>query len=1339
LSAPDIPAPPAPEEPTQAKPRRRWWLRLPLAILAQALLLVLLALGWLLGTQSGLRFALGVADEVAPGLLRVEEARGRVLGDLHLTGVAVHTPGLDLGLRRLDLAWSPLGTLAGTLRVKELTLHDLDLTIAPSEEPPEDTGPVELPAILLPIGVELEQILVENVSIRQGEEAPPFVIGRAALSASLRGSALTLRDLSVSLPEPQLTAQAKGRAELTGDYPLDLGLDWALTQAPALSLTGEAKVGGDLARLTLDHRLKGSVEAILTAVVERVVDAPRWQGTLVLARVDLPAIQADLPAVDLSGRIETAGDLDDARVQGKLTGSAPDLPDFGHLSADLDLTWRQQVLDVATLELTEDKSGAHLTADGQVDLSQAVGRFEVRAAWEKLRWPLTGAPLAEARQGKLDASGTFEAYRYALAAEVWGRDFPQAALRLAGEGDQASTLIEQLEIDTLDGHIRADGRAAWAPAVGWDIKLAAEGLDTAGQWPDLPARIGLTLTSAGGLDAFDYKLDGKLDSTALPAATLALAGTGDVGSTRLASLRIDTLGGNIQGQAEAAWDPQVTWDAALDLADIDPGKQWPEWKGRIAGHLESAGRLGDEGPDLTALIRDLAGTLRGYPVKANADVTMRGKEIGIRELRLASGPSRLKASGSVGERLDLVFDLDSPDLKTLLPEAAGSVRAEGKVSGTLEAPAAKLDLAADGVSVAGQGIERLTGKADLNLAPGGRMVVDLNGQRLAAGGLTFETLRVQGDGDMGAHRLSAKVEGEPLSLELGAGGGLGANNAYRGEIKELAVRSRDFGTWRLQRAAALALDGEKISAGPLCLRNEAGSGGCTRFEQTKAGVWAANLDLERLAFDLLAPFIPPGLVLEGEATAKASFAADGPRLTGTADVRIPRGVLSADRGEKVEALDFSAAGVGVDAGAKGLDIKLSLPLAELGGLKGQVSLPGWRLDDPARPDQALRGSLRGSLTRLAVVSRLVPDITNVTGRIDLDLGLAGSIGRPGVKGYAKLADGGLQVPFIGLAITDLAFEARAEALERIDYSGGFTAGDGRLTLKGQTRLAGGGPVTQIEASGERLRLANSKEYFLLASPGIKVEAGPTGASVTGKVVVPEARIRPRTIPAGTVSPSPDVVIGAAVDKQPAYPVKLDLRLVLGQGVSVDAFGLSGRIAGDLRVFQEPGKELLGDGELKVIDGTYRLSGGLGLTAAIGKPLTIEQGIIVFAKTPLSNPGLVLTAKREGGDVTAGVRVFGTLKRPKMTFFSDSDPGMSQAEVTNYLVTGIPPKGSGGDTENNSLSLGTYIAPKLFMEYESSIGDQSDKVKLRYELNNWVELQTETGDAQGGDIFIKLER
>ncbi len=204
-----------PETAEPPRRRRRSWPRLALTLLLQLLLVAFLLLGWVLGTQSGLRFALGLAEDLTSGLLRVEQADGRVLGDLHLDGVAVRAPDLSLDVGSFDLRWRPLGLFTGTLRILELSARDIDIEVAPAEQE-VDSGPISLPAIVLPLSLELEQALVERLRIGAPGAETPFRVDRAALAASLRGSELTLTELSVSLPEPLVNAQAQGGVQLDG-------------------------------------------------------------------------------------------------------------------------------------------------------------------------------------------------------------------------------------------------------------------------------------------------------------------------------------------------------------------------------------------------------------------------------------------------------------------------------------------------------------------------------------------------------------------------------------------------------------------------------------------------------------------------------------------------------------------------------------------------------------------------------------------------------------------------------------------------------------------------------------------------------------------------------------------------------------------------------------------------------------------------------------------------------------------------------------------------------------------------------------------------------------------
>ncbi|BCU07033.1 translocation/assembly module TamB domain-containing protein [Allochromatium tepidum] len=1227
-----------------SKPRRRRrlvWLAgsVPALILTPAA-----GLGVLLGTQSGLRWGLELAQRLAPETLSVGRIEGRVLDRLRLSDVTLHLPTLELRIGTLELDWSPRALLSGVLDVGRLAVRDLDVALGPSAE---DDEPLTLPAIVLPLGVEVGELSLERLRIlRTGADEPLFALESARLTDSrLAGGELDLGRLEARLLDPALSAGLQGRATLTGDYPLALDLTWALDLSPEARLAGQGPVSGDLQRLELTQAMSGPVEAQLAAEVKDVLGALGWEGRIEVARVDLPAFQSDLPPIEAQARLTTTGTLDEAALSGSLAVHAPDRPDLGRLALVLDLLWKEDRLNVRALELTEQVSTADLRLQGELDLSEEPGRFALEGDWKGLRWPLSGDPVAESAEGALKASGSFESFDYRLSGRVAGPSIPNTALEVAGQGTATGTRLESFALDTLDGRLEGAGRLSWAPEPAWDLSLRATGLN--------------------------------------------------------------------------------------------PGAHVPDWPGRIDGRLTSQGRIDAEGrPEWTAVIEELSGRLRDYPLAAGGRVRMEGERLQIERLSASSGPSRLNLDGHIEQSLDLGFELDSPDLANLWPEARGRLKATGRVEGTREAPRLKLDLSGERLALAENGATELSGTADLDLAPNGRFTLQFTGRDLAAGGLSWTAFELRGDGRMSDHRLSARLQGRPLGLNLEATGTLAEGGAYNGRLSRLELDSRDWGQWSLQRPLPLKFEGERIAAGPLCLRQAQGAGGCIGFEQTGAGRWSADLDLDRLDFALIKDFLPDTLSAEGSGRVKGRFQADGAVLNGSATAEIPQGSLKLDLGRgKQERLDFSNTRLTLESGTAGLSARLALPIEGLGRIQGDLSLPGWRLDAPARPAQALRGGLRAEIPDLAPLAGLVPDISGLKGGVRTDLSLSGTLDRPGVTGRLDIKGVHFQLPLLALKVEDMNIRANAPSIERFDIRGEAGLGGRQLKLTGQGRT-GTNAAMQLHIEGNRLKLADTREYFVRLSPAIDIEVNADGAVVGGEIRIPEARIRPRSLPEGTVSPSSDVVLKTTQPSDP-FPVRLDLRLVLGDEVTIDGFGVRGRLSGALRVLQEPGREMLGDGQLQITEGQYRLTGGFGIAAELGAPLNITQGRLIYAKSPIDNPGLLLQAEREGGDTTAGVRVVGTLRNPKMTFFSDSDPGLTQADITKYLMTGIPPS-SNDRNDQAGLAVGTYIAPKIYMEYESGLGDTANKVKLRYDLSKHIELQTETGESQGADIFFKFE-
>ncbi len=1227
-----------------------WLLRGTLALVFGLLVLVLGAVAWVVGTESGLKLAQDLAHRFAPELIQIEGVEGRLIDEVSLQGVRLNTPAADVAIDRAHLHWAPKDLLRGQLTVRDLSVAGIEVATkeVPPAPPEPESGPLKLPEIKLPLALEISNLAVEGLRVTDPEQKPVFRLDRLELAAAARASEAEVRHLRLVLPEPRVNADLRARVQLTGAYPLEAALDWRAIPVGEAVLEGRARVSGDLTALKLEHQLSGAADAQLNALLRDALERPSWQGELKLQRVDLPAFGPDLPKVALDAHLTTEGDLETAKLQGRVSSELPEQPEYGRLQAGLDVDWANRVLTLKELRLDEGKSKGQLSASGKADLQAGLGAFDLAAKWQHLSWPLQGQPQISSEGGAISVSGKPEDFR--------------------------------------------------------------------------------------------YQVEGRVKGVQVPPTRLQAEGTGNLQGTDLKQLRVEALEGQLEAKAQVAWAPEINWKADLDAKGINPGSHWADWKGRLGGRVTSTGALAGKDLKADTRIESLGGDLRGYPVETKGRVVVKGQEVEIDGFSLSSGPSRVKLEGRVGEALGVKFSLASPDLGTLMPGLAGAITAEGAAEGRLTAPNLILKLQAQGLAFGGNRLAKAEGLVDLGLSSDQKVRIDLDVGEITAGGLQWSKAQVRGDGKLGAHRLVASLEGQPLTVRTELSGGLGADQkSYSGKLAALELVTPEAGRWSLSQGAPFSAGGAKVQAGPLCLREAGGSNGCLSFQQESAEKWRAKLDWPSLVLSLIQPFLPDGAKIEGDLTAKADLEGVNGGLKGNVQVEVPRGEVKLAMGEGAKDLNFGGTALKATAGSGGLNADLRLPLAGLGGLEGNLALDGWRLQDPARPNQPLRGRLQARVDDLAPLGGLVPDVSKLQGRIDADVKMKGTLQQPGIDGYARLENGSADIPLLNLELRDIAFAAKSQGTTRLDYDGGLSSGDGKLKVTGQSRLQGKqGWLTEIGVKGDRITAANSKEYFALVSPDLKLEASPEQIRLGGEVLIPEARIRPRSVPEGTVTPSRDVIqkkdLQAA--SKPGPKVNVDLRVRLGEEVSMEGFGLRGNLKGDLRVLQEPGKPLRGDGQLAVVDGTYRLTAIKGLTSA--GELKVEQGRVIYAKTPLDDPGVLIIANRQVGKVTASLRVSGTLRKPKMSFFSDSDPAMSQSQVLNYLLTGGASLGSGGSAQQ-VVEMGTYLSPKLYMQYENNLGDKTNKVKMRYDLTNSVQVQTESGDAQGVDVFYTFER
>jgi translocation and assembly module TamB len=355
---------------------------------------------------------------------------------------------------------------------------------------------------------------------------------------------------------------------------------------------------------------------------------------------------------------------------------------------------------------------------------------------------------------------------------------------------------------------------------------------------------------------------------------------------------------------------------------------------------------------------------------------------------------------------------------------------------------------------------------------------------------------------------------------------------------------------------------------------------------------------------------------------------------------------------------------------------------------------------------------------------------------------------------------------VNLAMRDLNFTARLHD-NTLQLDGNARAGaDGSARFNGTLQWRDSLPWGLLHLKGEDLRVVNLPEARVQASPDVEVRFSGRRIDVTGTVALPYARLeRPDQLTNAVRASADEVLVGAhQAPPGEGFQVFSDVTLTLGERVTIDTLGLAGRLSGSLRTVTDDTGFNHGTGELQVEEGKY---------TAYGRKLDIEHGKLQFSNGPLGDPSIDLRAVKKFPDITAGVNVRGSLRAPRMTFFSD--PPVAQSQIVSLLLAGgsldsvqnsndpgarnklLLQQGSamlfqqfgnrvGIDdvsVESNlnndtSLVLGRYLSPRLYVSYGISLAEAINTIKMRYTIGDHWTIKTEAGTARSADLVYTIE-
>jgi translocation and assembly module TamB len=408
----------------------------------------------------------------------------------------------------------------------------------------------------------------------------------------------------------------------------------------------------------------------------------------------------------------------------------------------------------------------------------------------------------------------------------------------------------------------------------------------------------------------------------------------------------------------------------------------------------------------------------------------------------------------------------------------------------------------------------------------------------------------------------------------------------------------------------------------------------------------------------------------------------------------------------------------------------------------------------------LSGAVHAETSELGLLSLYLPDIDRAAGQLHADVNVTGTLGAPQLNGALKLSGGELDLYQVNLGLRQVMLEAHLTD-GGLDFSGNARAGGGTAAANGHLEWHDLLPYGKFHLEGTNLRVADTPEAQIDASPDLAFAVDGRRIEVTGTVTVPYAKIQPKDI-ANAVRTSADEVIVGEQSPDPAerFEVMSTVTLTLGDKVSVDASGLTGRLAGSVTIRTGYDAITRATGELSVANGIY---------LAYARKLDIQRGRLIFTGGPIDDPGVDLRAQKEFPDVTAGVNVRGTLQQPRISFFSD--PPLPQSQIVSLILSGSAAQatqsasnaalGQGAallaaqvgsrvglpdvslETDplanETSLVLGRYLTPRLYVSYGVSLTETLNTLKLRYTLgDHWV-VRTELGTARGADLIYSITK
>lgn len=1306
------------------------------------LVVVTLPILVMLGTDTGSRWLLEQGLGMQKALV-FQVKSGSLLTGMELHEVRLHTRKTDLYIRHVLARWSLVSLLRGEVDITHLQAEGVTLTFTS----PPSRDPVRLPRLILPVTLNIHSLVIRDALVqKRGKEWP---VAWIAARGRWEGANVYVQRLQAREPLYGVL-DLHGRIRLLGGYPLQasgqLSPRW-LTEKGWKAL--QVKLTGEVASLDVQADSSGNYVANLAGNVQPLLPDIPYRATLDWSDLNFPW-WSDQSIQSKSGQLQVLGDKNGLRSQGQMQMTTRHSPP-GQYRWQLQTDWQEAKLETFVFN----GLGGEINAKGRVSWRSGLG-WDLSATLNRIdasrHWPVTHSVLP-VLTGTLISKG------------VNGRKQSAVDVHLQLANGERWTLKDAADGVLWSASTKHKLSATWA-----FVKRQVPGVRT------LQSDAGKAQLT-GNREAYELDFEAGMTTEVFPSGIW----TGRVRERgrQLLVERLDYEGdaGRLQAHGSVDYRKGLSWQGVATLENFNTGWVRPEWYGQFSGHLAGSGRWDKQAHEANFESIDLDGQLRDQPITLTGPLQLsfpQGHWPRVYSTGFSAqwGGNFLYLKGGLSESWDANAEVVVADASTLDPRLRGRLNGNLQITGAERSPDIKVDLTADhpGFGAYSARTAYVKGNlAELGAAPG-HLEAGLSGMTNSSGA-ELGNLQVVAEGGLAEHQVSWVAEGSPVGFTgLMTGQFDQKQGRWSGFWQQGQVETEDM-IWALAQPTALEWlnPTRQLRMAHHCWQSEPASL-CASEEVLIGPEGNVAFQLKGMQAERLSGLLPEGLVwlgaidgdVQGSWLAGQSPIANASLETTGGEFRLAR-----DDSEPL-VLGYERLALKLDADQDSVRAHAQIDSTDLGQGFLDAAINPYAEGHPLTGDVALRNM------RLEILQPFLPALSVLTGRVSAEGRLDGVLAKPRFWGEVQLDDGRFAIRNSPVIVDEMS--ARIDVLgDKADISGQLKSGSGGATLTGQGDWTGE-PRLELALKGDRFSLRQEPQLIAEISPDLYLVLVPGQLTLNGTVRVPYARINLKSVPARTVSLSPDVEIieteegqlrARIARKSKGIAIYADVELALGDDVFFNGYGVIGGLNGGMRLRQSPQRGLEAVGEIG-LDKESRYE-------AYGQKLKVRHGQLVFAGN-ITQPGIDAEAIKEVDDKIVGISVQGRANAPEATLFSE--PAMAQEEMLSYLILGRPlasrsqgnndamlaaaaiklgarggqgltsgignvlgvqdlsldADGSGDDTQ---VKVSGYLSPDLYLSYGVGVFTPVNKVTLRYQIRPKLYLEAVSSLENAIDLFYNF--